>query len=177
MTLTSSGSAPFVRPSWSRPSIEWRNAASVFPDPVGAAMSVSRPERIERQPRACARVGAFPICSRHQRWMTGWKEVRFFMASLVPRPLRQGAGIRSRPRSPGYRASGAENRQPRFPATPRFSTFTPNWYDPRWPRTWSTMELLYLEDFSTGEVFDCGTTTLSLAEIVQFARQFDPQPF
>jgi len=39
------------------------------------------------------------------------------------------------------------------------------------------MELLYLEDFSTGEVFDCGTTTLSLAEIVQFARQFDPQPF
>jgi len=39
------------------------------------------------------------------------------------------------------------------------------------------MELLYLEDFSTGEVFDCGTTTLSLAEIVEFARQFDPQPF
>jgi acyl dehydratase len=37
--------------------------------------------------------------------------------------------------------------------------------------------LLYLEDFTVGQVFELGTTTISAAEIVAFGRQFDPQPF
>ena len=35
-----------------------RNAASVLPDPVGAAISTWRPDRISGQARACASVGA-----------------------------------------------------------------------------------------------------------------------
>lgn len=36
---------------------------------------------------------------------------------------------------------------------------------------------LYLEDLPLGEVFACGRFTLTRAEIVAFARQFDPQPW
>jgi acyl dehydratase len=39
------------------------------------------------------------------------------------------------------------------------------------------MELRHLDDFSAGEVIDCGTATISRDEIIDFARQFDPQPF
>ena len=35
----------------------------------------------------------------------------------------------------------------------------------------------YWEDFRTGQVFDCGGRTVSKAEIITFARDFDPQPF
>ena len=35
-----------------------RNAASVLPEPVGAAMSVCRPAAIASQPRNCADVGS-----------------------------------------------------------------------------------------------------------------------
>ena len=35
----------------------------------------------------------------------------------------------------------------------------------------------YLEDFTPGEVIDLGSVTVSEAEILAFARQFDPQPF
>ena len=35
----------------------------------------------------------------------------------------------------------------------------------------------YFEDFATGEVVDLGTAQLSEAEIVAFARQYDPQYF
>ena len=35
-----------------------RNAASVLPEPVGAAMSVCRPAAIDSQPRSCAEVGS-----------------------------------------------------------------------------------------------------------------------
>ena len=35
-----------------------RKAASVLPEPVGAAMSVCRPSAIASQPRSCAAVGA-----------------------------------------------------------------------------------------------------------------------
>ena len=38
-----------------------RNAASVFPDPVGAAIRVWRPSRMAAQPRSCADVGV-PEC-------------------------------------------------------------------------------------------------------------------
>jgi len=35
----------------------------------------------------------------------------------------------------------------------------------------------YFEDYSPGLVVDCGSFTLSEAEIIAFARQYDPQPF
>ncbi|MBS2032103.1 MAG: MaoC family dehydratase [Deltaproteobacteria bacterium] len=36
---------------------------------------------------------------------------------------------------------------------------------------------LYFEDFPVGRSFDVGGATVSEAEILAFARQFDPQPF
>ncbi len=56
-TRVSSGSGPFCA-SRNSSSIAWRKAASVFPEPVGAAISVSRPERIASQPRTWGTVGA-----------------------------------------------------------------------------------------------------------------------
>ena len=35
----------------------------------------------------------------------------------------------------------------------------------------------YFEDYAPGAVVDCGTFTLSEAEIIAFAAQYDPQPF
>jgi acyl dehydratase len=35
----------------------------------------------------------------------------------------------------------------------------------------------YLEDFGEGDSFELGSCTVSEAEIIAFARQFDPQPF
>jgi acyl dehydratase len=35
----------------------------------------------------------------------------------------------------------------------------------------------YLEDFVSGAVFQAGTVQLSEADIVEFARRYDPQPF
>jgi len=39
------------------------------------------------------------------------------------------------------------------------------------------MELLYFEDFPVGEVVEFGDRAVTAEEIVEFARQFDPQPF
>ncbi len=39
------------------------------------------------------------------------------------------------------------------------------------------MSLLCFDDFTLGQSFDLGATTVSEAEIIAFARQFDPQPF
>ena len=39
------------------------------------------------------------------------------------------------------------------------------------------MSRLYFEDFHPGQVIELGTRTVSETEIVDFARQFDPQPF
>lgn len=38
-------------------------------------------------------------------------------------------------------------------------------------------ERRYLDDFQVGQRFATGTYTMTEAEIVAFARQFDPQPF
>ena len=38
------------------------------------------------------------------------------------------------------------------------------------------MELQAFEDFPVGRVIDCGTYRVSKDEILDFARQFDPQP-
>ena len=50
-----------------------RNAASVFPEPVGAAISVWRRLRMAAQPCACAGVGS-PSVSRNHCETMGWKE-------------------------------------------------------------------------------------------------------
>src|SRR5207248_613010 len=52
-----------------------RNAASVFPEPVGAAMRVWRPWRMAAHPCSCAAVGV-PRVSENQRWTIGWKRPR-----------------------------------------------------------------------------------------------------
>jgi acyl dehydratase len=35
----------------------------------------------------------------------------------------------------------------------------------------------HFEDFTPGEVIDCGSATVDEAEMLAFARRFDPQPF
>lgn len=39
------------------------------------------------------------------------------------------------------------------------------------------MAMLYWEDFKVGETIELGSHTFSEAEIIAFAKQFDPQPF
>ena len=39
------------------------------------------------------------------------------------------------------------------------------------------VDVLFLEDFTPGRVFELGSVSLTEAEIVAFGRQFDPQPF
>lgn len=39
------------------------------------------------------------------------------------------------------------------------------------------MNTLYLEDFTPGSTFDLGAVAVSEADMIGFARQFDPQPF
>ncbi|MGO4869037.1 MAG: MaoC family dehydratase [Roseiarcus sp.] len=39
------------------------------------------------------------------------------------------------------------------------------------------MDRLYFEDFSIGEIVEYGDTLVTAKAIVEFARQFDPQPF
>src|SRR5688572_19017120 len=73
-TRTSSGSGA-VRPSWKRSSSAVRNAASVFPEPVGAAISVWRRSRMAAQPWRWAAVGS-PRVSENQRCRTGWNRDR-----------------------------------------------------------------------------------------------------
>ena len=60
-----------------------RNAASVLPEPVGAATSASRPSTMRCQPRSCASVGASKRRSNQVR-MTGWKD----SGSTALRPLQ-----------------------------------------------------------------------------------------
>ena len=38
-------------------------------------------------------------------------------------------------------------------------------------------DLLYFEDFAPGQTYDLGSLTVSRDEIVEFASEFDPQPF
>jgi acyl dehydratase len=39
------------------------------------------------------------------------------------------------------------------------------------------MPTLTFEDFEPGQVYELGSTVVTEKEIVDFARQFDPQPF
>jgi acyl dehydratase len=39
------------------------------------------------------------------------------------------------------------------------------------------MSTLYLDDFAVGQRFELGQKTITAAEIVEYARDYDPQPF
>src|SRR5688572_3467613 len=65
---------PFSTPSRIRTSIAARNAASVLPDPVGAATSTFRPAWMCGQASACGSVAASK-CLPNQAVTAGWKRV------------------------------------------------------------------------------------------------------
>jgi acyl dehydratase len=44
-------------------------------------------------------------------------------------------------------------------------------------KTGDSMTKLYLEDFAVGQTYGSGRLTVDEAEIIRFAREFDPQPF
>ena len=51
-----------------------RNAASVLPEPVGAAISVCRPAAISAQPSACGSVGPAGNRRANQVRTAGWND-------------------------------------------------------------------------------------------------------
>src|SRR5579859_1697668 len=57
-------------------SIATRNPARVFPEPVGAAINVSRPSAISGQPSACASVGPSAKRRLNHSVTAGWKPAR-----------------------------------------------------------------------------------------------------
>src|ERR1700677_320539 len=73
MTCVASGSGA-SRPCRTKSSIAARKAASVLPEPVGAAMRVWRPALIAGQASACAGVGEAKL-SANQSATAGWNRV------------------------------------------------------------------------------------------------------
>src|SRR5258705_13799209 len=67
MPRTSTGRPPVSYPSRRSWSSEVRKAASVLPEPVGAAISVASPRRLARQPSTCASVGSSKRLVHHWR--------------------------------------------------------------------------------------------------------------
>src|SRR5690606_41527472 len=69
-----------------------RKAVSVFPEPVGAATRVLRPERISGQAARCASVGPPGNVARNQAATPGWKAASGSGARLARRPRTRTAG-------------------------------------------------------------------------------------
>src|SRR5262245_32192499 len=88
-----------------------RNAASVLPLPVGAAIRVWLPARIAGHASACAGVGAAKVC-RNQRATAGWNGRGWLMVPAEYgkplRPCKQGSRQRPPSRLPGKDATQAE---------------------------------------------------------------------
>ena len=61
-----------------------RNAASVLPEPVGAAISVSSPAAIAGQPSACGSVGPSGNRRPNQVRIAGWKPASASIEPSVP---------------------------------------------------------------------------------------------
>ncbi len=57
-----------------------RNAAKVFPEPVGAATNTWRPAKSAGQAATCASVGASKVRENHAA-TAGWKELSTLTAS------------------------------------------------------------------------------------------------
>src|ERR1700722_19815814 len=91
MTCVAFGSGD-SRPCRTRSSIAARKAASVLPDPVGAAMRVWRPALIAGQASACAGVGEAELLA-NQFATAGWDSISTTgegrdAAELSPAPVR-----------------------------------------------------------------------------------------
>ena len=71
-TTVWSGRAPVSAPSRTSASIAARKAASVLPEPVGAAISACLPDWIAGHAATCAAVGAAKV-SANQVATAGWK--------------------------------------------------------------------------------------------------------
>ena len=76
-------------PCRTRPSIAARKAASVLPEPVGAAISTCRPAWIAGQACACAAVGAGKLRSNHAA-TAGWNKVVRSMRPTEYGPVDRG---------------------------------------------------------------------------------------
>src|SRR6202022_1428367 len=74
---SSAGGRPST-PCRTSASIAARNAASVLPDPVGAATSTCRPAWMAGHACACAGVGAAKLCANHAA-TAGWNRGSGFM--------------------------------------------------------------------------------------------------
>src|SRR5437764_1340959 len=79
-----------ANPALNNRSSSAKKAASVLPEPVGAAISVCAPDCIAGQPRCCGSVGDPNFCS-NQREMTGWNR-NWFMYLLYPMDKRGATG-------------------------------------------------------------------------------------
>src|SRR3984957_3307111 len=95
MTCVASASGA-SRPCRTRSSMAARKAASVLPDPVGAAMRVWRPDLIAGHASACAAGGSAKI-SANQFATGGWNSAstapdRRGAAELAPEPARAFTG-------------------------------------------------------------------------------------
>src|SRR3989440_2332348 len=88
-------------------SIAARNAASVFPEPVGARTRTLSPSAIAGHASSCARVGVWKVASNHAR-VAGWKVASGSLPTdteiTVPR-MEIGLGVDSR-----FALSGADHR-------------------------------------------------------------------
>jgi acyl dehydratase len=62
-------------------------------------------------------------------------------------------------------------KQGREPAAAAMAAILAGVTDVPTPATW------YFEDYVPGRTVDCGSFTLSEAEIIAFAKEYDPQPF
>ena len=91
-----------------------RNAASVFPDPVGAWMSTWLPEAMAGQPCSCAGVGPAKVRSNQPRtsWLKG--------ASALIRPAYpSGVGLRLRRAAPPWLLRGTPSHHPLSSLAPK----------------------------------------------------------
>jgi hypothetical protein len=70
-----------------------RKPARVLPDPVGAAIRVSRPEVIKGQPRACGSVGPSGKRRRNQVATAGWKVASTGCDAVGPRSGAEASGV------------------------------------------------------------------------------------
>ena len=116
-TCTASASEPFAA-SRTSASMAARNAASVLPEPVGAAISVCRPAWIAGHAARCGRVGSAKAAAEPRR--DGGMELierhaGNFTPSVDPRAVSASENPRCRPGSP----SGCGPAPCSAPAAPR----------------------------------------------------------
>ena len=112
-------------PRRTRSSIAARNAASVLPEPVGAAISVSRPDLMAGHASSCGGVGARK-CAGEPRG-DGWMEMLAWESSEARGRDAHAVRVRSRimtqTRDGSYRSRGIDSVANSRPASARFGIF------------------------------------------------------